>query len=64
MVERVSEEQSMTDALIYRDPDILGGPPVFHGTWVAVRILIECQEAGDRLDEFPENHPLAGSMYS
>ena len=43
----------MTDALIDRNPDILGGTPVFAGTRVPVRILMEHLEAGDRLDDFP-----------
>lgn len=42
----------MTDKLIDRDPDILGGTPVFSGTRVPVRILTEHLEAGDRLEEF------------
>ena len=57
MVERTKEEQSMTDTLINRDPEILGGTSVFSGTRVPVRILMEYLEAGDRLDEFLENHP-------
>lgn len=47
----------MPDALIKRDPEILGGTPVFFGTRVPVRILIDYLEAGDPLDEFLENHP-------
>lgn len=47
----------MTDKLIDRDPDILGGTPVFAGTRVPVRILMEHLEAGDRLDEFLEDFP-------
>ena len=47
----------MTDALIDRNPDILGGIPVFAGTRVPVRILMEHLEAGDRLDEFLEDYP-------
>ena len=35
----------MTDKLIDRDPDILGGTPVFAGTGVPVRILMEHLEA-------------------
>ena len=31
----------MTDTLINRDPDILGGTPVFSGTRVPIRILLE-----------------------
>ena len=42
---------------IDRDSDILGGTPVFSGTRVPVRILIEYLEAGDRLDDFLDSHP-------
>ena len=47
----------MTDELIDRNPDILGGTPVFSGTRVPVRILMEHLEAGDRLDAFLEDYP-------
>ena len=47
----------MADALIDRNPDILGGTPVFAGTRVPVRILMEHLEVGDRLDEFLEDYP-------
>ena len=47
----------MTDKQIVRDPEILGGTPVFAGTRVPVRILMEHLEAGDRLDEFLEDFP-------
>ena len=47
----------MTDKLIDRNPDILGGTPVFAGTRVPVRILMEHLEAGDRLDEFLDDYP-------
>ena len=47
----------MTDKLTERNPDILGGTPVFSGTRVPVRILMERLEAGDRLDEFLEDYP-------
>ena len=47
----------MTDNLIDRNPAILGGTPVFAGTRVPVRILMEHLEAGDRLDEFLEDYP-------
>lgn len=45
------------DKLIDRNPDILGGTPVFRGTRVPVRILMEHLEAGDRLDEFLDDYP-------
>ena len=47
----------MTDKVIDRQPDILGGTPVFSGTRVPVRILIEYLEAGDRLDDFLDSFP-------
>ncbi len=47
----------MADKLIDRNPDILGGTPVFSGTRVPVRVLMEHLEAGDRLDEFLEDYP-------
>ncbi len=47
----------MTDTLIERNPDILDGTPVFAGTRVPVRILMERLEAGDRLDDFLIDHP-------
>ncbi len=45
------------DNVIDRDIDVLGGTPVFSGTRVPVRILIEYLEAGDRLDDFLDSHP-------
>jgi len=47
----------MADKLIDRNPDILGGTPVFSGTRVPVSILMEHLEAGDRLDEFLGDYP-------
>ena len=47
----------MTYKLIDRNPDILGGTPVFSGTRVPVRILMEHLEAGDRLDDFLDDYP-------
>ena len=47
----------MTDTLIDRNPEILGGTPVFARTRVPVRILMEHLEAGDRLDDFPVDYP-------
>lgn len=47
----------MTDSMISRSPEILGGAPVLAGTKVPVRILIEHLETGDCLDEFLEDYP-------
>lgn len=43
--------------LIERSDEVLGGTPVFVGTRVPVRTLIEYLEAGDRLDDFLEDFP-------
>ena len=47
----------MADLLINRHPGILGGTPVFAGTRVPVRILMEHLRAGDRLDDFLADYP-------
>ena len=47
----------MTDTLIERNPEILGGTPVFSGTRVPVRTLMDYLEAGDPLDEFLDDFP-------
>ena len=47
----------MTESVISKDPRVLGGTPVFSGTRVPVRILLEHLEAGDRIDDFLENYP-------
>ena len=47
----------MNETVISRNPDILGGTPVFSGTRVPIRILIEHLEAGDCLDDFLDSYP-------
>jgi uncharacterized protein (DUF433 family) len=42
---------------IIRDPNILGGEPVFRGTRVPFKILIEYLEGGETLDQFLEQYP-------
>jgi uncharacterized protein (DUF433 family) len=46
-----------TSSIVRRDPDVLGGTPVFAGTRVPVRILFEYLAAGDTLDEFLDAFP-------
>lgn len=48
---------SPTLPVIHSDPDILGGVPVFNGTRVPLRTLIDYLEAGDSLNEFLEDFP-------
>lgn len=43
--------------VIHSDPEILSGTPVFVGTRVPVRILIEYLAAGDSLDKFLDAFP-------
>ena len=43
--------------VIHSDPDILGGTPVFCGTRVPLRTLLDYLEAGDSLNEFLEDFP-------
>ena len=45
------------DGLIERNLEILGGKPVFAGTRVPIRIMLEHLEAGDRLDDFLDDFP-------
>jgi uncharacterized protein (DUF433 family) len=42
----------MTEPVVSRDPDIMGGAPVFAGTRVPVQTLLDNLEAGDTIDEF------------
>ena len=43
--------------VIIKDPEILGGEPVFRGTRVPFKILMEYLEAGDTLDQFLDQYP-------
>ena len=46
-----------TSPVVHSDPDILGGTPVFIGTRVPARTLLDYLEAGDSLNEFLEDFP-------
>ena len=46
-----------TSSVVHTDPDILSGTPVFVGTRVPIRTLLDYLEAGDPLDEFLEDFP-------
>ena len=43
--------------VIIKDENILGGEPVFRGTRVPFKILIDYLEGGDTLDQFVEQYP-------
>ena len=47
----------MTSEIIVKDPDILGGTPVFRGTRVPFQALLDYLEGGQTLDEFLDDFP-------
>jgi uncharacterized protein (DUF433 family) len=42
---------------VHSDPGILGGTPVFIGTRVPMKTLLDYLEAGDSLNEFLDHFP-------
>ena len=50
--------------LIERSAEILGGTPVFAGTRVPVRTLIDYLEAGQPLDEFLDDFPTVSREHA
>ncbi|MCC6532654.1 MAG: DUF433 domain-containing protein [Burkholderiales bacterium] len=47
----------MSDAIISRSPDVMGGTAVFLGTRVPVQTLLDYLEAGESIDDFLEGFP-------
>ncbi|HEY5063688.1 MAG TPA: DUF433 domain-containing protein [Xanthobacteraceae bacterium] len=47
----------MSGPIVSRDPEIMGGTPVFLGTRVPLQALLDHLEAGDSIDEFLEGFP-------
>ena len=43
--------------VMMRDPDVLGGEPVFRGTRVPFKGLTDYLEGGDTVDQFLEQYP-------
>jgi uncharacterized protein (DUF433 family) len=43
--------------VVCRDPDVMGGTPVFRGTRVPVQTLLDYLEAGESIDEFLAGFP-------
>jgi uncharacterized protein (DUF433 family) len=43
--------------VIVSDPELMGGTPVFRGTRVPIKNLIDYLEAGDSLDTFIDHFP-------
>ena len=47
----------MSQDIIIKDPQILGGTPVFRGTRVPFQALLDYLEGGETLDEFLDDFP-------
>ena len=48
---------TVSENVIIKDPNILGGEPVFRGTRVPFKVLTDYLEGGDTLDQFLEEYP-------
>ena len=46
-----------TSSVVHRNPNVQGGVPVFRGTRVPLRNLIDYLEGGDDLDTFLSDFP-------
>jgi uncharacterized protein (DUF433 family) len=47
----------MQQPVIARNPDVMGGTPVFRGTRVPVQTLLDYLEAGESIDDFLDGFP-------
>ena len=47
----------MRESVVTKDPDILGGTPVFRGTRVPVQNLIDYLATGETIDTFLDDFP-------
>jgi uncharacterized protein (DUF433 family) len=47
----------MQQPVIARNPEVMGGTPVFHGTRVPVQTLLDNLEAGESIDDFLDGFP-------
>lgn len=52
-----STEPDVKESAVIRNAEILGGEPVFRGSRVPFKILIEYLEGGETLDQFLEQYP-------
>ena len=48
---------NLVGEVIVKDPDVLGGTPVFRGTRVPFQALLDYLEGGQNLDEFIDDFP-------
>ena len=54
---KASRKNRNRNPVVHSDPEILGGTPVFVGTRVPLRNLIDYLEGGHSLDEFLDDFP-------
>ncbi len=47
----------MKQPVVSRNPEVMGGAAVFHGTRVPVQTLLDYLEAGESIDDFLEGFP-------
>ena len=47
----------MKQPVVSRNPEVMGGAAVFHGTRVPVQTLLDYLEAGELIDDFLEGFP-------
>lgn len=57
MQEKSHADIMQSSDIIIRDQTILGGDPVFRGTRVPLRALLDYLESGQTLDEFLDDFP-------
>ena len=55
---------SKPSPIISVHPDVMGGVPVFTGTRVPVRVLLDHIEAGDSLTDFLEGYPSVSHAHA
>ena len=47
----------MKEPVVSRNPEVMGGTPVFAGTRVPVQTLLDYFEAGESIDDFLQGFP-------
>lgn len=53
---------SLPDVIVHRDPEILSGVPVFVGTRVPVKALLDYLAGGHTLDDFLDDFPTVSRV--
>ncbi|WP_236966418.1 DUF433 domain-containing protein [Hydrogenophaga sp. SL48] len=53
-----SKEVDQADALVTTDPEVMGGVPVFAGTWVPVEVVLGSFAVGIPLDRLKASYPF------